>query len=322
MEFLRAIDESLTCCSSGHERSDQRPSIVSSQPRAGPPAYPIPVVVRHSRNEELPKFQESRGKRASPTRFTQGTTVAFKIDEVLEPLSDFQRSRSSEYPSRLLSNRDLPAPPASNEAYEEPRGAVVDYRGTVVDYRGAGAVQDTQSRFGRADSGDSPEARSLPGSRRSGNASVPTRAWSPGRQVAEDGGALGPDAVPRVAGGLDETSFLIEVMKRTPLFRNLTTQEAAVLICEMPRRHYRPNDTVARGGDVCESMFFIVEGQTAVRVREREIACLRRGDFFGMATMAKLASFRIDEFSRGEGMDVFDHASVLRNAETRPSATV
>ena len=50
--------------------------------------------------------------------------------------------------------------------------------------------------------------------------------------------------VARIAGGIDEASFLIEIMKKTPLFRNVCTQEAAELISDMTRHTFRANQYV------------------------------------------------------------------------------
>jgi putative ABC transport system ATP-binding protein len=80
---------------------------------------------------------------------------------------------------------------------------------------------------------------------------------------------------------LNDALRICEFLKRVEVFQNLTPTELTNLAEKATRRHFAPGQVVIREGETGEELFVISEGEVEIVRRNREVARLGTGDFFG-----------------------------------------
>ena len=89
------------------------------------------------------------------------------------------------------------------------------------------------------------------------------------------------------AGGLTESSFAIEALRRCALFAKVDDETLALCASSLRIRRYRKNETIFHQGDPGDSLYIIESGSVKIVLPSPEgeegaiIATLLRGDFFG-----------------------------------------
>src|SRR5437588_7983285 len=91
-------------------------------------------------------------------------------------------------------------------------------------------------------------------------------------------------------------------LRSIPLFKDLAEADLERLTRGMTERPFRPGELAVREGDPGEELFFVIEGEFQVFLRqealdfERELRRLGRGDYFGEIALItgskRLASVR------------------------------
>jgi len=89
------------------------------------------------------------------------------------------------------------------------------------------------------------------------------------------------------AGGLTESSFAVEALRRCALFAKVDDETLALCASSLRIRRYRKNETIFHQGDPGDSLYIIESGSVKIVLPSPEgeegaiIATLLRGDFFG-----------------------------------------
>jgi CRP-like cAMP-binding protein len=89
------------------------------------------------------------------------------------------------------------------------------------------------------------------------------------------------------AGGMTESSFAIEALRRCALFAKVDDEILALCASSLRIRRYRKNETIFHQGDPGDSLYIIESGSVKIVLPSPEgeegaiIATLSRGDFFG-----------------------------------------
>jgi len=89
------------------------------------------------------------------------------------------------------------------------------------------------------------------------------------------------------AGGLTESSFAVEALRRCALFAKVDDETLALCASSLRIRRYRKNETIFHQGDPGDSLYTIESGSVKIVLPSPEgeegaiIATLLRGDFFG-----------------------------------------
>jgi CRP/FNR family transcriptional regulator len=89
------------------------------------------------------------------------------------------------------------------------------------------------------------------------------------------------------AGGMTESSFAIEALRRCALFAKVDDEILALCASSLRIRRYRKNETIFHQGDPGDSLYIIESGSVKIVLPSPEgeegaiIATLSRADFFG-----------------------------------------
>jgi CRP/FNR family transcriptional regulator, cyclic AMP receptor protein len=78
-----------------------------------------------------------------------------------------------------------------------------------------------------------------------------------------------------------ERTFSIEVFRSVPLFRGLEDSELEAVASLTKEMTFREGEAIIKEGEAGLGFYVIVEGEAVVRRREREVAKLKKGSFFG-----------------------------------------
>ena len=79
----------------------------------------------------------------------------------------------------------------------------------------------------------------------------------------------------------DRLTEVTQLWLETPLFENISTAKCRELVRDMHPRQYRAGEKVFNSGDIGTSVVLIRRGGIDIRAREKLLAELREGDFFG-----------------------------------------
>src|SRR5262245_55732640 len=94
------------------------------------------------------------------------------------------------------------------------------------------------------------------------------------------------------------------VVRAIPLFAGLRPTQARVVVLMGELRRYRAGETIVQQGDRGDEMYVILQGETAVFVREHErrqqVSAFRRGDVFGEMSLVRHAERSADVVAVGD----------------------
>ena len=79
----------------------------------------------------------------------------------------------------------------------------------------------------------------------------------------------------------DRLTEVTQLWMETPLFENISTPRCRELVKDMHPRQYRAGEKVFSSGDIGTSVVLICKGGIEIKAREKLLAELRAGDFFG-----------------------------------------
>jgi CRP/FNR family transcriptional regulator, cyclic AMP receptor protein len=80
---------------------------------------------------------------------------------------------------------------------------------------------------------------------------------------------------------LVEKAFSIEMFQTVPLFRGLEDDELKAVANLSKEMAFREGETIVKEGDAGLGFYVIIDGEAVVKRRNREVARLQRGSFFG-----------------------------------------
>lgn len=78
-----------------------------------------------------------------------------------------------------------------------------------------------------------------------------------------------------------EKAFSIEMFQTVPLFRGLEDDELKAVANLSKEMAFREGETIVKEGDAGLGFYVIIDGEAVVKRRNREVARLQRGSFFG-----------------------------------------
>lgn len=79
----------------------------------------------------------------------------------------------------------------------------------------------------------------------------------------------------------DRITEVTQMWLDTPLFEDISASRCRELVKDMHPRHYQAGEKVFNSGDVGTSVVLIRKGGIEIRAREKLLAELHEGDFFG-----------------------------------------
>jgi CRP-like cAMP-binding protein len=81
------------------------------------------------------------------------------------------------------------------------------------------------------------------------------------------------------------TEELIDALRRSPLLSGVDDATILSMVEEGGLQKFEPYQEIVHEGDVARDLYIIIEGQVEVRRKERQLARLGRGQFFGETTI-------------------------------------
>ena len=87
--------------------------------------------------------------------------------------------------------------------------------------------------------------------------------------------------------GLSEVDQIAELWQKTPLFSGIPMRQTRMLSAKMHVRQFQAEEIVFHQGDQAAGAILVLDGSIRIKVRNKELALLESGDFFGEIALAE-----------------------------------
>ena len=86
---------------------------------------------------------------------------------------------------------------------------------------------------------------------------------------------------------LSEVDQIAELWQKTPLFNGIPVRHTRMLSAKMHVRRFQAEEVVFHQGDQAAGAILVLAGSVRIKVRNKELALLESGDFFGEIALAE-----------------------------------